>query len=227
MSPAAASPGISRQAFDIAGYYYQQRHRIVEDAGILNALIDATRAGHDLTPNQWAQWYSVALGFQPDLIVELGRAKGNSTALFCQAASRLGGTRVVSLCSSRDWVDETLPQVASGGAGGLVRRARRADRATFLTSTTRRVVRGLATRPAAMGRARIRDCGNRSRADPSADCRPAASGVDARYQRQPVRGGVAILRGPAALEGLDVGQGDRPIDQPREHRVDELACRIR
>ena len=98
-------------AFDIAGYYYQQRHRIAEDADILNALIDATRAAHDLTAQQWAQWYSVALGFQPDLIVELGRSKGNSTALFCQAASRLGGTRVVSLCNSRDWVEETLPRL--------------------------------------------------------------------------------------------------------------------
>ncbi len=76
----------SAAVFDIAEYYYQQRHALVEDAGILNALIDATRAERDLTPQQWAQWYSVALGFQPDLIVELGRAKGNSTALFCQAA---------------------------------------------------------------------------------------------------------------------------------------------
>ena len=97
--------------FDVAGYYYEQRHRIVEDAGILNTLIEATRAEHDLTTQQWAQWYSVALGFQPDLIVELGRSKGNSTALFCQAAWRLGGTRVVSLCNSRDWVDETLPRL--------------------------------------------------------------------------------------------------------------------
>jgi hypothetical protein len=96
--------------FDVAGYYYQQRHRIQEDAGILDALIDATRAAHDLTTQQWAQWYSVALGFQPDLIVELGRSKGNSTALFCQAAWRLGGTRVVSLCNSRDWVAEPLPR---------------------------------------------------------------------------------------------------------------------
>jgi len=100
-------------AFDIAGCYYEQRHRIVEDADILNALIDATRAEHDLTTPQWAQWYSVALGFQPDLIVELGRSKGNSTALFCQAASRLGGTRIISLCQSRDWVDETLPRLQS------------------------------------------------------------------------------------------------------------------
>ena len=73
---------------DVARFYYDQRHVIAADAAILNALIGAINAEYDLTRGQWAQWYSVALGFQPDLIVELGRSKGNSTALFCQAASR-------------------------------------------------------------------------------------------------------------------------------------------
>jgi hypothetical protein len=101
-----------RQAdFDIAKAYYEQRHAIADDLDVLRSLIGATQAVHDLTPPQWAQWYSVALSFRPDLIVELGRSKGNSTALFCQAASRLGGTRVVSLCNSRDWIDESLPRV--------------------------------------------------------------------------------------------------------------------
>ena len=100
-----------RPEFDVAAAYYEQRHAIAEDRDMLQSLIGATQAPHDLTPPQWAQWYSVALGFRPDLIVELGRSKGNSTALFCQAASRLGGTRVVSLCNSRDWIDESLPRV--------------------------------------------------------------------------------------------------------------------
>jgi hypothetical protein len=99
------------QSIDIARYYYDQRERLAEDAVILQKLIDTVNAPHDLTQAQWAQWYSVALGFRPDLILELGRSKGNSTALFCQAASRLGGTRVVSLCNSRDWVDLTLPRL--------------------------------------------------------------------------------------------------------------------
>jgi len=111
----ANSPGrdVSQDApaFDLAGAYYEQRHVISEDRDLLVALIGATQAAHDLTPPQWAQWYSVALGFRPDLIVELGRSKGNSTALFCQAASRLRGTRVVSLCNSKDWEAESLPRV--------------------------------------------------------------------------------------------------------------------
>ena len=97
--------------FDIARVYYDQRFSVAEDAGMLNALIGATRAEYDLAPPQWAQWYSVALGFRPDLILELGRSKGNSTALFCQAATRLGRTRVVSVCNSKDWVEETLPRL--------------------------------------------------------------------------------------------------------------------
>jgi hypothetical protein len=98
---------------DIASFYYEQRERIAEDAPMLRALIAAINAEYDLTRAQWAQWYSIALGFRPDLIVELGRSKGNSTALFCQAASRLGATRVVSLCNSKDWVEESLPRVTA------------------------------------------------------------------------------------------------------------------
>jgi hypothetical protein len=97
--------------FDIARYYYEQRASLAEDAGTLNALIAAIDAEYDLTPGQWAQWYTSALGFQPDLIVELGRASGNSTALFCQAAARLRRARVVSLCNSKQWFDRSLPRV--------------------------------------------------------------------------------------------------------------------
>ena len=104
--------------FDIARFYYDQRFGVAEDTGMLNALIGATRAEYDLAPPQWAQWYSVALGFRPDLILELGRSKGNSTALFCQAANRLGRTRVVSVCNSKDWVEETLPRLKPVVAAG-------------------------------------------------------------------------------------------------------------
>jgi hypothetical protein len=97
--------------FDIARYYYEQRAQIAEDAAFLKTLGTAINAEYDLTPAQWAQWYAVALGFRPDLIVELGRSKGNSTALFCQAAWRLGRTAVKSLCNSKDWTDESLSKI--------------------------------------------------------------------------------------------------------------------
>jgi hypothetical protein len=95
----------------IARYYYDQRVQIHQDAPTLRALMEAVNWLNDLTPAGWAQWYSVALGFRPDLIVELGRGYGNSTALFCQAASRLGRARVVSLCNSPEWSAVTVPRL--------------------------------------------------------------------------------------------------------------------
>lgn len=98
--------------FDIARYYYAQRLRIREDAPILRRLMAAVDRPNDLGPAQWAQWYSVALGFAPDLIVELGRGRGNSTALFAQAARHLERVRIVSLCRSDDWTATVAPRIA-------------------------------------------------------------------------------------------------------------------
>src|SRR5262249_23539868 len=122
-SPELRSVTTTATGVDIASFYYEQRHALAEDAAILRALIGAVNAQYDLSPAQWAQWYTIAIGFRPDLIVELGRAKGNSTALFTQAASRLGGsTRVVSLCTSKDWENETLPRVRAIVPGGWLDR---------------------------------------------------------------------------------------------------------
>ncbi len=104
--------GGDRQPPDIAAYYYEQRAAIAADAPLLRRLIAAVDWTNDLAPAQWAQWYSVALGFAPDLIVELGRGRGNSTALFTQAAARLGATKVVSLCQSGDWTSEVSGRIA-------------------------------------------------------------------------------------------------------------------
>jgi len=103
---------LDQKPFDVARCYYDQRAQVAQDAGILRQLMDAVDWANDLAPSQWAQWYSVALGFAPTLIVELGRGRGNSTALFTQAAARLPGTRVVSLCQSGDWASMTSPRIA-------------------------------------------------------------------------------------------------------------------
>lgn len=117
MKPFAHRPGrdvaLDRpSSIDVARCYYEQRFRIAEDAGRLRQLIAAVNWPNDLGPAQWAQWYSVALGFAPDLIVELGRGFGNSTAAFAQAAWRLGRTRVVSLCQTGDWTATVAPKIA-------------------------------------------------------------------------------------------------------------------
>jgi hypothetical protein len=111
--PRAAVVADGRRSLDleIARYYYDQREQIHQDAPLLRTLIEAVNWQNDLTPSGWAQWYSVALGFKPDLIVELGRGYGNSTAIFCQAASRLEHTRVVSVCNSAEWNTVTVPRL--------------------------------------------------------------------------------------------------------------------
>lgn len=114
--PFACVPGRDvahdRASVDIARYYYDGRVQIAEDAALLRDLIAAVGWTNDLAPTQWAQWYSVALGFAPDLILELGRGRGNSTAVFTQAAARLGRTRVISLCQSGDWTADVAPRIA-------------------------------------------------------------------------------------------------------------------
>jgi hypothetical protein len=111
--PQTAFAGAEVQNLDlaIARFYYEQCAQIQQDAPLLRSLMEAVNWLNDLTPAGWAQWYSVALGFKPDLILEIGRGYGNSTALFCQAASRLGQTRVVSLCNSKEWSEVTVPRL--------------------------------------------------------------------------------------------------------------------
>jgi hypothetical protein len=115
IKPFARTPGRgaarNRPPFDVARFYYDQCSRIVEDAATLRRLIAAVNWTNDLASPQWAQWYSVALGFAPDLILELGRGYGNSTALFGEAAWRLGHTKVVSLCNSGEWASVVSPKI--------------------------------------------------------------------------------------------------------------------
>lgn len=121
--PFASTPGRDAArdrpcTFDVAQCYYDQRHLIAEDAPLLRELIAAVNGPGDLGPAQWAQWYSTAVGFEPDLIVELGRGRGNSTAVFAQAARRLGlrqpakRTKVVSLCVTGEWDGVVAPAIA-------------------------------------------------------------------------------------------------------------------
>ncbi len=119
----AQTPGRDRSRdrqppFDVAHCYYDQRHLIADDGELLRRLNAAVNSPGDLGSAQWAQWYSLTLGFQPDLIVELGRGRGNSTAVFAQAARRLAlarsaeRTRVVSLCVTGDWDASVAPAIA-------------------------------------------------------------------------------------------------------------------
>jgi hypothetical protein len=90
---------------------YNQRHIVNEDSGTLRALAQTVAWPTDLSLAQWCSWYSLALEFKPDLIVELGRGMGNSTTLFTLAAHRLRNTRVFSFCLSDQWDRQTKPRL--------------------------------------------------------------------------------------------------------------------
>ncbi|MHB9030935.1 MAG: hypothetical protein ACYC9O_19370, partial [Candidatus Latescibacterota bacterium] len=79
------------------------------------ALFDAVNHPTDMYLYQWIELLSFALEFQPDLILELGRGAGNSTCAFTEAANRIPGCNVVSICFSDDWDARTYPRVRKVG----------------------------------------------------------------------------------------------------------------
>ncbi len=100
-----------------AGYsLWQQRHRLAARAERVRAFTGAVGRQTDLTPFQWTQLLAFALEFRPDLIVELGRERGNSTCCFLEAAELLQPDhpcRLLSLCLTDHWQRETRPRLES------------------------------------------------------------------------------------------------------------------
>src|SRR5215471_9029298 len=81
--------------------FWAQRENLAASKDKIKTLSAAIGRPTDLTPPQWAQIMAFAQEFRPDLIVELGRGMGNSTALFTEVAHHLGGAercKVLSLC---------------------------------------------------------------------------------------------------------------------------------
>jgi FkbM family methyltransferase len=98
--------------FSPARAYWNQRQTLAGARDRLLALSRAVNHMSDLWPYQWAQLMSVVLDYQPDVVLELGRGKGNSTCAFTEASNlNQGRTRVLSLCLSDDWDRQTLPQI--------------------------------------------------------------------------------------------------------------------
>lgn len=93
---------------------WNQRETVGALRDRFKALSDAVGRSSDMMLFQWAEIAAFALDFRPDLIIELGRGRGNSTCFFNEVAHRLGGAaacRVVSLCLSDDWFALTLPRL--------------------------------------------------------------------------------------------------------------------
>ena len=113
---AAAAVRLPRARQTINGFspgsaYWNQRQAIAQSAERIRALSAAVGRTTDLMPFQFAQLFAAAREFSPDLILELGRGKGNSTCAYCEAANQLGKCRVISICNSSDWEEQTQPKL--------------------------------------------------------------------------------------------------------------------
>ena len=93
---------------------WNQRHTIHELMPKFRQLAKIVNRPTDLELYQWIQLASVALEYQPQLIIELGRGIGNSTACFLEVCNRLGGRdncQLLSLCLSTDWSQRTADRI--------------------------------------------------------------------------------------------------------------------
>lgn len=93
---------------------WNQREKIAEAAKRIRALSEAIGRVSDFSLYQWVGIFAFALEFRPDLILELGRATGNSTCCFLEVANSLGGAdacKLISLCMTSIWSKQTLPRI--------------------------------------------------------------------------------------------------------------------
>jgi hypothetical protein len=120
--------------FSPARAYWDQRATLSNARHRILSLAQAVDQHSDLWPYQWAQLMAVAIDFSPDLILELGRGKGNSTCAFTEASNiNQGLSRILSLCLSDNWERETLPRLRKVVPGSWFKPldALRADILTF------------------------------------------------------------------------------------------------
>lgn len=95
----------------VGNAYVNQRARLAEMRPALDELLRAIDFSSNLMPQQWAQLVATTLEFGPDLIIELGRGRGNSTAAFAETIATTGVGRLLSLCISDDWTRISGPRV--------------------------------------------------------------------------------------------------------------------
>jgi hypothetical protein len=98
--------------------------RLAQWAPRRDALMQAIGSHTDLHEVQWNHLAAMALEFQPDLIIELGRGYGNSTAVWGEVAQWMGqdAPRIESLCLSDMWKhtrEKLLPLVGQDWFGSL------------------------------------------------------------------------------------------------------------
>lgn len=90
--------------------YWNQRHALAQRAPRLKALAAGVDNETSLSLPQWGQLTAIMLEYQPDLVIELGRGKGNSTCAFTDVAVS-SGARMLSICRTNTW-KRTLKRIA-------------------------------------------------------------------------------------------------------------------
>ncbi len=73
---------------------------IASSLPVITSMLDVIDSKQNLTVPQAVALFATALDFKPDVILELGRGAGNSTAVFAQAASLFSGSKVHSMLGS-------------------------------------------------------------------------------------------------------------------------------
>ncbi len=91
-----------------ADAYYNQRTALAQSSDRLNKLREAINDPINLFSTQWAHWFTYALDYKPDLILELGRGAGNSTCVFAEAIHQNQHGRLVSFCLTDFWQKKRL-----------------------------------------------------------------------------------------------------------------------
>jgi hypothetical protein len=104
--------GPVRRAPSPADAYYDQRQAIAATSDRLRRLREAINDPVNLSSFQWAQWFAYVRDYHPDLVLELGRGNGNSTAAVNEALHQLGHGRLVSFCLTQTWREKTVPLLA-------------------------------------------------------------------------------------------------------------------
>jgi FkbM family methyltransferase len=121
-------PKIADAAISPAAALWNQREKLASMRPRIEQLHAAVASPGELSLYQWAQLTAIVLEYRPDLIIELGRGIGNSTACFLETAHQLGAEqcKIVSVCLDPRWklstVERLKPLVPQGwfDAGHIV-----------------------------------------------------------------------------------------------------------
>ena len=104
---------VASQSFSPAQAMWNQRSTLEALKERILFFRQAADATGYLSLYQMPQFLAATLEFAPDMILELGRARGNSTCIFTEAANRLGlGPRSVLSFDLCDWWEQwTVPRL--------------------------------------------------------------------------------------------------------------------